>query len=94
MRCHECPGADTEIIRVKADDMDKIESAAWLLLDVAEYLREPPAINPVDKRMRSTLASKIMRQLTQEERNGDLLGITATIRDLMMTERSKKKQPT
>ena len=74
-----------------ANSMDKIESAAWMLLDVAEYLGQPPAINPVDKRMRSVLVRKIMRQLAKEERNGDLLGLVANIRKLIKAKQHKKK---
>ena len=61
-----------------------IESAASLLLDVADYLRQPEAPNPVEQVVRTRLRRKIYRQLQSQEEKGDPLQITETVREMML----------
>ena len=65
-------------------DIDAIESFAWLLLDVAEYLRQPPSPSPADKTIRTALRARIMRELRRHERTGDPLVLSEKIRELMI----------
>ena len=70
-------------------DVDVIESAAWLLLDVGDYLRGPALQNPVEKAVRSALRTKIVRQLRQQEQAGDPLDVVTNIRDMLAGERRR-----
>lgn len=62
---------------------DIIESAAWLQLDVADFLRMPNPTTLSDKRGREALRRRISRQLDKQERAGDPLEIAAIIARLM-----------
>jgi hypothetical protein len=68
-----------------------MESTAWLLLDVADYLRQPAGVSPIDTRMRASLRSKIMTQLNREERAGDPLRVTSRIRNIVAPPRKDKR---
>lgn len=61
-----------------------LESAAWLQLDLADYLRMPRPMSIVDKRGREALRKRISRQLKQQEYAGDPLRVVATIRRFMV----------
>lgn len=67
-------------------EIDRIESAAWMLLDVADYLRQQPKARPSDKPVCNALRVKIMRQLRQQEKAGDPLGIVAQAEQLLKGE--------
>ena len=72
-----------------------IESAAWLQLDLADYLRMPRPMSIIDKQERESLRKRISRQLKQQENSGDPLHIAATIRHLMEgTEAGATEQTT
>jgi len=64
-------------------DVEKVEQLGWLLLDVADYLRQPASSAPVEKRMRTVLRAKIITQLNRQERAGDPLRITPKIREFL-----------
>ena len=64
-------------------EIDRIESAAWMLLDVADYLRQRPHARPGDRPAHTALRVKIMRQLRQQEKAGDPLGIVAQAEQLL-----------
>ena len=81
-----CP----EICWVSVDvDVDAIESAGWLLLDVGDYLREPVMHTPVEKAVRTALRSKIVRQLRKQEQVGDPLDVVGYVRDMLARERGR-----
>ena len=62
-----------------------IESAAWLQLDVADYLRLSQSDNQVERQGRDVLKRKVIRQLRQHEQEGDPLEIVTKIRPLLQT---------
>lgn len=70
-------------------DVDTIESAGWLLLDVGDYLREPVMHTPVEKAVRTALRSKIVRQLRKQEQVGDPLDVVGYVRDVLARERGR-----
>jgi len=81
---------DMQVSAEREHHVERMESTAWLLLDVADYLRQPLGASPVDMRMRATLRSKIMTQLNREERAGDPLRVTSRIRNIVAPPRKGK----
>lgn len=71
--------------RGKTSIVEMIESAGWLQLDVADYLRLPNSRTPGDRRGRDALRRRITKQLRHHERDGDPLEIVSKLRDLVET---------
>jgi len=63
--------------------VEMIESAGWLQLDIADYLRLPDSRTPGDRRGRDALRRRIVKQLQHHERAGDPLKIVAKLRDVV-----------
>ncbi|MBH06448.1 MAG: hypothetical protein CMJ20_09020 [Phycisphaeraceae bacterium] len=63
--------------------LDGIESAGWLLLDVAEFLGQGPSLSTAEKSIHNALRTKISRQLRQQEREGDPLQLVSHVRDML-----------
>ena len=64
-------------------DLDAIESAAWLLLDVTELLRESEPNTLSAKAIHSRLRSKINNQLRCCEEQGDPLEMVKKVRQML-----------
>ena len=65
-----------------------IESAGWMQLDIADYLRLPDSRTPGDRRGRDALRRRIVKQLQNHERAGDPLKIVNKLRDVVETPSS------
>ena len=70
-------------IDVRSSVIDAVEAAAWLQLDVADYLRLPKTAATNDRMGRDVLRRKITRQLANQEAVGDPLKIVSRLRKLM-----------
>jgi len=64
------------------DSLDTMETAAWLILDVVEYMRQETTTR-LDQNFRVGLRKKISRQLRQQEGKGDPMKIVNKISRLM-----------
>ena len=62
---------------------DAVETAAWLMLDVADLLRQSKTSSMTERAIQTGLQSKINRQLTQLEHDGDPMVIVRRIRKLL-----------
>jgi len=74
------------------DEIEMIEAAGWLVLDLAEHLREVETghINP---KSRAAAKRKIQRELGRQEDAGDPLNLSNTIRDLVLPDSRSKYHP-
>ena len=64
-------------------DPETFELAAWLLLDVADYLRQPQTTSVTEKAMQAGLRRRINKQLTRQKQAGDPLDIVETVRAMV-----------
>jgi len=73
------------------DQIDAIEAAGWLVLDLAEHLREVETghMNP---KSRAATKRRIQRELGRQEDAGDPLNLSDTIRDLALADSRSKRR--
>ena len=64
-------------------DPEAIELAAYLLLDVADYLRQPQTTSVTVNAMQAGLRKLINKQVTRQKQAGDPLDIVETVRTMV-----------
>lgn len=64
-------------------DPETIELAACLLLDVADYLRQPQTTSVTENAMQAGLRKRINKQLARQKQVGDPLDIVETVREMV-----------
>ncbi len=67
------------------DEIETIEAAGWLVLDIAEHLRdvETGHINP---KSRAAAKRRIQRELGRQEDAGDPLNLSPVIREIVLPD--------
>ena len=73
------------------DQIDTIEAAGWLVLDIAEHLREVDT-GHVNLRSRAVAKRRIQRELGSQEAAGDPLNLSPAIRQMVLPGTKTKRR--
>ena len=65
------------------EQIDTVESAGWLILDVVDLLRQNTTYNHAEKALQSNLRAKVAKALRRQERDGDPLNIVEMMQELL-----------
>ncbi|MAE65498.1 MAG: hypothetical protein CMJ18_14605 [Phycisphaeraceae bacterium] len=60
-----------------------MESAAWLLLDLADFMRQSKSSSVSEKAIQARLRTRINEQIRNQESTGDPLDLVETVRRLL-----------
>jgi len=74
---------------INRDQIDAIEAAGWLVLDIAEHLREVDT-GHVNLRSRAAAKRRIQRELGCQEAAGDPLNLSPAIRQMVLPDTKTK----
>ncbi len=73
------------------EQLDTIESAGFLLLDVVDMLRQEATNEPAERALQNGLRAKIKKQLRHQEKHGDPLQIVEMMQELLEEGRSTNR---
>ncbi len=71
--------------KTKSDpiELHAVESAAWLLLDLADFMRQSKSSSVSEKAIQARLRTRINEQIRNQESTGDPLDLVETVRRLL-----------